>query len=101
MQIDLNQPGALTKQAVRDLIASVTDEDHVQLRVSKTGKAFISTTSVGADNIDDLSFRLETWVAEGGWVGPEAAQDDEWVTRIFEVLRKNWPNPEWSYIDIY
>ncbi|MDH1012024.1 hypothetical protein N5J43_16785 [Pseudomonas nicosulfuronedens] len=101
MQIDLNQPGALTKQAVRDLIASVTDEDHVQLRVTKSGKAYISTTDVAAKNIDDLAFRLETWAAAGGWVGPDAAKDDEWVERIFNVIQENWPNPKFSYIDIY
>jgi hypothetical protein len=70
--IDLAQPGALTLDSVRELLASVTDDTHAQLRVPKHGIAFISTTEVGHTNINDFAFRLETWSARSDHVGPNA-----------------------------
>jgi hypothetical protein len=98
--INLNQPGALTRKSVAQLIASASDKTHTQLRVTKDGLAVISTR-VGADAIDDLAFRLETFSAGTDHVGPAAAQDAEWVNRIYKVLKDNWPIPSSSYIDFF
>ena len=100
MQIDLNDPKQFTRENVKRLIASGNDMTHTQLRVSKTGIAYISDT-VGAEDIDDLSFRLDTWSAGGGNVGDSATEDGEWVERIYRCLKENWPNPESPYIDNY
>ena len=51
--------------------------------------------------IDGLAFRLETWAAGSGCVGPVPACDDVWVQQIFNALQQNWPSPSSDYIDVY
>ncbi|MFL1391111.1 hypothetical protein ACI77F_25960 [Pseudomonas tritici] len=102
MQIDLNNPENLTLANVRQLLASASDDEHTQLRVTKAGSAFISSGSaVGGADIDGLLFRLETWAKGSGYVGNVAASDEVWVTQIYNALSQNWPEPEFAYIDIY
>ncbi|WP_348738093.1 hypothetical protein [Pseudomonas rhodesiae] len=102
MHIDLNNPENLTLAAVRQLLASASDEEHAQLRVTKAGLAYISSgRAVGSADIDGLLFRLETWAKGSGYVGNMAASDEVWVTQIFNALRQNWPKPSDDYIDIY
>lgn len=100
MQIDLNDPQEFTFEQVRLLIASGNDRVHNQLRVSRSGQAWLSTV-VGGTDTGSLLFRLETWAAGSGYVGPAAATDDEWVSRIFRALQRNWPMPSGDYIDLY
>ena len=86
----------------RQLIASASDDEHTQLRVTKSGIAYISSgTAVGGVDIDGLLFRLETWAKGSGYVGNVAASDEVWVTQIFNALKQNWPKPPFDYIDIY
>ena len=101
VQIDLNNPDALTLEAVRQLLASASDNVHTQLRVTKGGIAYLSSGVVGGVDIDDLLFRLETWAAGSGYVGMVAASDEVWVMQIFNALKQNWPKPPFDYIDIY
>lgn len=98
MEINLNDPEDFTLENVRKLIASEDDTVHTQFRVTKNGKLILSRT-VGNRNLDDILFRLETNGAFNGYVGAKAAENDGWVTRIFNVIKKNWPEPEDSYID--
>lgn len=101
MQIDLNNPVSFTLDAVRQLIASADDDVHNQLRVTKAGIAWISSAHVGGVAIDGLLFRLETWSAGSGCVGPVAASDSVWVMQIFNALSENWANPRFDYVDVY
>ncbi|MCP1419947.1 MULTISPECIES: hypothetical protein [Pseudomonas] len=101
MQIDLNAPDGLTLEAVRQLLASASDDEHAQLRVTKAGIAYISSGVVGGTDIDGLLFRLETWAKGSGYVGRVAASDEVWVMQIFNALKENWPNPPYDYIDVY
>ncbi|SEM51603.1 hypothetical protein SAMN04487857_102396 [Pseudomonas sp. ok272] len=101
MQIDLNTPGSLTLEAVRQLLASASDDEHTQLRVTRSGIAYISSGIVGGAQIDGLLFRLETWAKGSGYVGLVAANDAVWVMQIFNALQQNWPHPTFEYIDIY
>ncbi|WP_248738808.1 hypothetical protein [Pseudomonas sp. MWU12-2029] len=101
MQIDLNSPGGLTLDAVRLMLASASDDEHTQLRVTKDGIAYISSGVTGGQAIDGLSFRLETWAKGSGYVGNVAASDEVWVMQIFNALKDNWPNPPFDYIDVY
>ena len=101
MQIDLNNPEGFNLGAVRQLLASASDDVHTQLRVTKTGIAYISSGVVGGVDIDGLLFRLETWAAGSGYVGKVAASDEVWVMQIFNALKDNWPNPSFDYIDVY
>jgi hypothetical protein len=100
MEIDLNNPNDLTRERVRGLIGSGDDSKYSQLRVSNDGRAYISYV-IGAEEIDDLCFRLKTWSAGNGYVGPDAAKDEDWIDRVYEVLRENWPNPKSSHIAVY
>lgn len=101
MHIDLNQPETLTIAAVRQLLASASDDVHTQLRVTKAGIAYISAGVVGGVDIENLLFRLETWAAGSGYVGNIAASDEVWVMQIYNAINDNWPNPPFDYIDIY
>ncbi|SFO86262.1 hypothetical protein SAMN03159304_05344 [Pseudomonas sp. NFACC24-1] len=101
MQIDLNAPGGLTVEAVRQLLASASDDDHTQLRVTKDGIAYLSSGVVGGVDIEGLRFRLETWAKGSGYVGRVAASDEVWVMQIYNALKDNWPNPPFDYIDVY
>ena len=101
MQINLNNPEGLALAAVRELLASATDDEHTQLRVTKAGIAYISSGIVGGVDIDGLLFRLETWSKGSGYVGIVAASDEVWVMQIFNALKENWPTPSSDYIDIY
>lgn len=100
MQIDLSNPENLTLDAVRQLLASASDDGHTQLRVTQGGIAYLSSVTGGRD-VEGLRFRLETWAAGSGYVGNVAASDEVWVTQIFNALKDNWPNPPFDYIDIY
>lgn len=100
MQIDLKKPNDLTIENVRSLIASGTDDTHSQIRVSKDGIVYLSKT-IGNRDIEGLAFRLETLQAGNGYVGPVAAQDTKWITRLYECLKANWPNPSSTYIDYF
>ncbi|MGH8451583.1 hypothetical protein [Pseudomonas sp.] len=102
MQIDLSKPGSLTLESVRHLIASASDDEHTQLRVTRAGIAYISSgRAVGGVDVEGLLFRLETWAKGSGYVGNVAASDEVWVMQIFNALQQNWPTPPFDYIDIY
>ncbi|WP_341708111.1 hypothetical protein [Halopseudomonas sp.] len=98
MKIDLNDPTQFTKKRVSELIGSVTDNQHWQLRVTKDGIAFLSDV-VGNQNTDDLAFRLETWCAGNNYVGFQAAHDEAWVNQVHKDLEENWPKPKSTLID--
>ena len=100
MQIDLNDPDQFTLEQVRRLIASGNGSRHTQLRVNGAGLAWLSEV-VGGQQLEGLRFRLETWAAGSGCVGPIAAEDERWVRQVFKALRDNWPEPASDYIDLY
>lgn len=100
MQIDLNTPEQLTPQQVRQLLAEGNDRIHNQLRVTRGGIAYLSQITGGRE-LDGLLFRLETWAAGSGCVGPVAADDERWVMQVYNVPASNWPKPASDYIDIY
>jgi hypothetical protein len=80
------------------LIASEDDTVHTQFRVTKDGFLFLSK-DVGNRKLENIIFRLETNISYNGYVGVKAAENETWVHRIYEVIRKNWPNPSFSYCD--
>ncbi len=98
MTINVNNPEDLTLECVRQFIASCDDSVHRQIRVTQGGIAFISDT-VGAEHTEGIAFRLETCAAGNDHFGTKASQDEEWVRKIHNVLKKNWPEPSDSYID--
>jgi hypothetical protein len=101
MPINLNNPDSLTHDAVRQMIAAAQDRMHNQLRVGRDGRVWISSDAVGGVDIGSLLFRLETWAAGSGCVGPVAASDAVWVAQIFNAIRDNWADPQTDYVDVY
>ena len=96
--VDLTKAGGATFQEVRHLLGSKDDSQHRQLRVTSAGVAYLSD-EVGTENISDLCFRFETWVAGNGYCGSKAAADDKYVVSVQTDLNDNWPTPKASYID--
>lgn len=100
MEIDLNDPQEFTLENVRRLIASEDDSADRQIRVTQDGRAYLSDV-VGNKETDGLAFRLESLMQGNGYTGAAAAADDQWVRRIYNVLRANWPTPRSRYIDTF
>ncbi len=98
MKINLNDPNDFNIENVKELIASADDSVNTQFRVTKDGILFLST-DVGNQKLDGIVFRLETNIAFNGYAGIEASQNESWVSRIYEVIRKNWPKPLSTYCD--
>ena len=85
--LNLNDPKQFILDGVKELIASKDDSEDRQLRVTKFCLADLSNT-VGSDDKE-------------GFVGVKASNDTEWVSRIYDALRKNCLTPTKYYIDIY
>ena len=91
----------LTMDQIRELIANGDDTHNNQIRVDKSGYVYLSQDIVGSEAIDNLCFRLESFDAYNGYVGPKAANNLEYISSLYHVIRKNWPNPCSSYIDYW
>lgn len=99
--INLNKPDSLSLGSVRRLLASHDDRSNSQIRVTKDGTAFLSVDNCGGRALEGIAFRFETFQAGNGFTGQSAADDDEWVKRIHDALKRNWPHPSSSYLDIF
>jgi hypothetical protein len=91
MTINLNDPKALTFNNVKKLLASKDDSQPRQLRISKTGTVYLSD-DIGATNLDGVAYRFETWARDSGYVGAEAAADNEWVMEVCEQIYRAMPS---------
>jgi hypothetical protein len=100
MRINLNKSSEFTIESLQNLIANTDDKTRSQIRVTKDGYLFISKET-GGDNLANILFRLETFQAGNGYVGPEAAADIRFVERLFTAISQNWPNPTMPYIDSF
>lgn len=96
--IDLAASEPVTAKRVARLIGSRDDTRHRQLRVSTSGIAYLSD-EVATSNIGGLAFRLETWAQGSGYVGPAAAEDENWVNQVLRDLQDNWPRPKSTLVD--
>lgn len=82
----------ITLEQLRQLIANGDDRYDSQIRVSHDGMVYLSQDAVGAECIDDVAFRFETFCANNGFVGAAAAEVDSHVKPIFNALKGNWNN---------
>ena len=98
-----------TVEELRELIRACDDlAGHHVLWVAKNGDVHVSRvpkdkTPVGFEEAQlDMQLRCETFEAGNEYVGPEAAQDDDWIEQLFDALTKEWPKakskPEVEYI---
>ncbi|MGL5271627.1 MAG: hypothetical protein ACRC7I_14075 [Selenomonadaceae bacterium] len=91
----------LTYMDLANLIANGNPACDNQLRVTKNGQIYLSENIVGAEQIDNLQFRFETFDAYSNFVGPDAAQDRRWINRLFIATKKHWLDKDTSYVDQY
>src|SRR5215475_6979636 len=97
----MNLNAAPTKEQLQQLLAQYDDRagDHV-LWVDDRGDVSITQVPRGltAEAFERSSpamrLRCETFEKGNEYVGPEAAGDDEWVSRLFETLVREWPNAQ-------
>lgn len=99
MTIDLNNPSQFTIENFRELISLGDDSHNNQIQVTKTGILSLSQ-NISPQN-GNLCFRLESFAAGGDYVGKGASENDQWINKLFEVIKKNWPNPYTPYIDSF
>lgn len=98
-KLDLNNPGEFTVDGVRKLIASVDDSVDRQLRVTRDGYAVI-TGHDGPEEMEGYVLRTETWDAGNGNSGLLASQEASRIENIYRELKRNWPNPKISVLDL-
>lgn len=90
----------ITEAIYKDMLANANDCISHQLRVDWSGDVYISTIT-GAEEIDDVKFRWESWDPGNGYVGPRAASDYEYVKQSVASLKKCWENGVRGYCDYY
>lgn len=89
----------ITLEQFRHLIANGDDKHDNQIRVTKSGMVYLSDI-VGADQLDNIAFRFETFDANNDYIGKVASEDDRHVKPLFNALKGNWEKGcTRSYID--
>jgi hypothetical protein len=100
-----------TIEELRELIRGCDDwaGNHV-LWVKKTGDVVLSRLPKGQNSLEfqktqpDMQMRVETFGAGKEYVGPEAADNQEWTLALFDRLLNEWPKaegqPKVEYVDI-
>ena len=90
----------ITLGQFRLLIACGNDSRNNQIRVTKSGMVYLSEDIVDAEQLDDVAFSFETFLAHNGYVGVAAAEDDSHVIPLFHALKGNWARGcSHTYID--
>ncbi len=94
MKVNLYDPSEFTKDGVRRLLASKTGSESshglYQLRVTKDGIAYIEHNVFRTAQSDwqNHAILFEKW--NRSYVGKGAATDDEWVSDVYEMLKRWW-----------
>lgn len=90
----------ITEAIYKDMLANANDCISHQLRVDWSGDVYISTVT-GAEELDGVKFRWESWDPGNGYVGPRAASDHEYVKQSVASLKKCWEDGVRGYCDYY
>jgi len=90
----------ITETIYKDMLANANDCISHQLRVDWSGDVYISTIT-GAEEIDGVKFRWESWDPGNGYAGPRAASDHEYVKQSVASLKKCWEDGVRGYCDYY
>jgi hypothetical protein len=94
-------------EELRELIKSCNDRaGHHVVWVAKNGDVRILSVPKDKRTMampPEMQLRSETFEAGNEYVGPDAANDDEWVKQLFGELKRKWPTakgrPTVEYID--
>lgn len=74
---------------IREMIYNGDDTQSNQIRVTDTGEVFLSTI-VGFEGLENIRFRMGTFSGGYGYVGPEAANDENHIKTIYDKILKYW-----------
>ncbi|MEY8301292.1 hypothetical protein [Thomasclavelia ramosa] len=74
----------------KNLIASGDDSHNNQIRVTTMGEVFLSQDIVGAEDLEGIAFRLETFDAGNDYVGKPASEDNDHVVSMYNAIKANW-----------
>jgi hypothetical protein len=93
----MNLNTAPTKAQLRELIGQRDDRaGHHVLWVDRAGAVHVSMVSTEESALNfgeahpDAQIRFETFQRGKEYVGSAAAQDDEWISWLFNALLKDW-----------
>lgn len=90
----------ITLEQFQMLIACGNDSHNNQIRVTKSGKVYLSEDIVGSEQLDDVALSFETFSAHNGYVGVKAAEDNSHVIPLYHALIGNWTDGcSHTYID--
>lgn len=90
---------SLTIEQLKTMIAFADDSKRNQIRIKEDGTIYVSTI-VGSKSLDGIAGRFETFDAGNGYVGQEAAQNQEYIERLYKAIQ-GWIEHPKSYIDIW
>ena len=92
----------ITLEQFRILIACGNDSHNNQIRVTKSGKVYLSEDIVGSEQLDDVALSFETFSAHNGYVVVKAAEDNSHVIPLYYALIGNWTSGcSHAYIDSF
>ena len=89
----------LTIEQLTNLIASGDNSQRCQLRIKEDGTIFLSSV-VGANNLDGIAGRFETFDVNNDYVGEKAANNKKYIKQLFQTI-KHWIDNPIPYIDIW
>jgi hypothetical protein len=103
----MNMNNVPTKEQLRALLRACDDTagDHI-LWVHRLGDVqitlLVDETPVmwAARMSEEIKFRYETYSTHNEYVGENAANDDDYVSSLFEKLLKDYQNGSRGYVDV-
>ena len=75
-----------------------------QLFVTASGQAYLSSDTVNPwdfRSLPGIRIYLQPCLAGEGYVGMQAAQNDNWVQKLYSFLKRNWPRPEGGRLELF
>lgn len=103
----MNMKNTPTKEQLQALLRSCDDtagghilwvnrlgDVHITLLVNETPVKWATRMS------EEIQFRYETYGTNNDYVGENAANNDDYVSSLFEKLLKDWQDGRHGYIDI-
>lgn len=89
----------LTIEELAVLIASGNDSKRNQIRIKEDGTIFLSTI-VGAQDLEGIKGRFETFESNNGYVGEKAASNQAYIKQLFLTIQ-NWLAHPKPFIDVW
>lgn len=79
-----------TIEQMKELIYNGDDSHRNQIRVTNDGYIFLSQDIVGSVDIDDIRYRMETFIPGNNYVGPSAIEDNSFIRSLHMMFTKAW-----------